>query len=138
MKYARKKILKTDRLFLHRLSFKLADGSSIKFHLIVNDDLDGSHVHPWDFTSFMLIGSYKEVLTDGSVRKNRPLTLVRHRAEERHEVLLYRLFGRRIPCLTVGRYGVKRQRWCEREGTLCDFCKPNHECADVAYWRDRR
>jgi hypothetical protein len=128
-------IRKRGRVFLYRISYGTANGGSIKTHLIVNDDLDGAHKHPWNFTSFTLLGAYKEEV-DGRIEAHRPLSFVRRHANERHKVVLYRLLGHPLPCLTVGRYSPKIEPWCEHIN-LCDFCKPTGECADKAYWRDR-
>src|SRR5688572_20554125 len=46
-------------IFLRRLSLYLPKGS-LKLHLITGDDSDVYHTHPWDFTSFILFGGYKE------------------------------------------------------------------------------
>lgn len=92
---------------------------SFVIHPIVNDDVDKAHRHPWNFTV-----------------AHRPLTLIRRRADRRHRVLLHKLFGYPIPCLTVGRYSPKLQPWCEHR-TLCDFCAPVGECSDKAYWKSR-
>lgn len=130
-----KAIRKQGRLFLFRASLQLADGGSVKAHLILNDDLDGAHKHPWNFTSFMLLGAYTEEV-DGRIEAHRPFSLVRRYFYERHRVILYRVGPCRLPCITVGRYSAKMEPWCERQ-TICDFCRPMGECADKAYWRER-
>ncbi|MFL6127251.1 hypothetical protein [Actinophytocola sp.] len=130
-----KVIRKKGKVFLYRLSWRMGDGGSIKVHLIVNDDLDGAHKHPWNFTSLSLLGAYMEEV-DGVGVAHWPLTLVRRRASECHRVVLYKIFGHPIPCLTVGRYSPKLQPWCEHRD-LCDFCTPSGECADDVYWNSR-
>jgi uncharacterized protein len=130
-----KVIRKQGRVFLYRLSWRTRDGGSVKIHLIVNDDLEAAHKHPWNFTSFPVLGAYKEEV-DGVTVAHRPLTAIRRQVNERHRVILYRVFGRPLPCLTVGRYSPKLQPWCEHQN-LCDFCTPLGECADTTYWKRR-
>ncbi|OXM49670.1 hypothetical protein [Amycolatopsis alba] len=135
MRVQLKVIRKRGKIFLYRLSWRTRDGGSFKIHLIVQDDVDRAHRHPWNFTSFALLGAYKETVDDVTVA-HRPLTLIRRRADQRHRVLLYRLFGYPLPCLTVGRYSPKLQPWCEHRA-LCDFCAPVGECSDKAFWKSR-
>jgi hypothetical protein len=62
MKFKYKPIKNDDKTtFLHRLSFYLKKGS-IKLHIITGDDSPVFHTHPWDFTSFILFGGYKEYI----------------------------------------------------------------------------
>lgn len=124
-------IKKKGKIFLHRLSLPTPKGS-IKIHLILNDDLEYAHIHPWKFTSLLLVGAYKEEV-NGKIVKHWPLSIVRNDLDRRHKVLLYRLFGIPIPCLTIGIYSKKLQRWCEHK-QLCDGCKPHGQCLDKAYW----
>jgi hypothetical protein len=129
-----KTIVKRGKVFLHRLSLPFRDGS-IKVHLILNDDVGDPHIHPWEFTSFLLLGAYREEV--GNQTTNHwPLSVVRTPRNKRHRVILYRLFGFKVPCLTIGRYGPKIQEWCE-QAELCDFCKPHGKCLDKEYWKSR-
>ncbi len=127
-------IKKKGKVFLHRLSLPIPNGS-IKFHLILNDDVDEAHIHPWKFTSLLLLGAYKEEV-NGRVVKHLPFSIVRNGLDRRHKVLLYRLFGKPIPCFTVGHYSKKLQRWCEHT-QLCDGCKPLGQCQDKVYWAEQ-
>jgi len=128
-----KVITKRGKVFLHRLSFPIP-GGSIKFHLILNDDVDEPHIHPWEFTSFLAIGAYKE-LVDGSIIRHLPFSIVRNDKYRRHKVFLYRFFGIPLPCVTIGIYSKKIQPWCEHK-QLCDGCKPHGHCRDQEYWRN--
>lgn len=127
-------ITQNGRVFLIRLSFAVPNGS-IKFHLILNDDEGEPHIHPWEFTSFMLLGAYRE-LVNGKVHNHRPLSLVRNNRHKEHKVMLYRLFGLKLPCLTVGKYTDKIQPWC-RTKALCDRCRSFGYCLDKEYWENR-
>lgn len=121
------------KVFLIRLSFAVKNGS-IKIHLILRDDTEEPHMHPWNFSSFLLLGAYKEIV-DGVLHKHWPFTLIRRKCNQRHQVILYRIFGLRIPCLTIGKYTKKIQPWCEHK-TLCDGCQKLGYCADKAYWKN--
>ncbi len=129
-----KLITKGGATFLHRFSFKVGDGS-YKIHIILNDDVDDPHVHPWEFISFLAVGAYKEIV-DGKLIRHLPFSFVRYDRTKRHKVLLYRAFGLRIPCITIGRYSAKVQPWCEHQ-KLCDGCKPLGYCADKRYWEQK-
>ena len=124
-------ITRGGRIFLIRISIPTTRGS-IKVHLILSDDKENPHMHPWNYVSFLLLGAYKEIV-DGKLKKHLPFTVVRRRANERHQVILYRLFGVGLPCLSIGVYSRKLQRWCERE-TLCDHCQGVGRCLDKVYW----
>ena len=107
------------KTFLRRTSFKFKDGSSLKVHLIVNDDLDkDEHTHPWDFKSFLLI-PYKEII-NGKVVKRRAFQVIEKLHTETHKVVLYRILGIKIPAITFGKYSEKLQ--------LCSFCKDLGYC----------
>jgi hypothetical protein len=127
-----KAITNNGRAFLYRLSFPFRY-HSIKFHLIVNDDVGEPHIHPWQFTTFLLLGAYKEMVSGRQVR-HLPLSLVRYGVNKRHKVKLYRVLGFKIPCLTVGVYSKKIQPWCERK-ELCDLCAPTGRCIYKEYWK---
>ncbi|WP_157073593.1 hypothetical protein [Sphingomonas soli] len=127
-------ITKQGKVFLYRLSIPLWRGS-LKIHLIVNDDVGDPHIHPWEFSTFLLLGAYKEWV-DSAIVRHWPFALVRYGRAKRHKVILYRLFGVKLPCLTVGRYSEKVQPWCQQT-QLCDLCAPHGECLDKIYWRER-
>jgi hypothetical protein len=131
-----KRITKQGKIFLYRFSQRTNDGGSIKLHLIVRDDLDGAHRHPWSFSSLLLIGAYWEEV-DGVVEYHKPLQIVRRSASQKHKVMLYRFLGLPLPCLTVGRYSKKTAPWCERTANLCDMCQVSGSCVDKQYWEAR-
>ena len=126
-----KTIKRNGKVFLYRVSIPLKK-SSIKIHLLLRDDTDEPHRHPWSFKSFLLLGAYKEIV-DGKLHKHWPFTLINRNVNEYHQVILYRFLGLRIPCLTVGKYTKKIQPWCERK-TLCDNCQKIGYCVDKKYW----
>lgn len=127
-----KTITNKGKTFLYRFSIPFAR-HSIKFHLIVDDDVGEPHLHPWSFTSFLLLGAYKEIVHDRELR-HLPFSLVRYDLRKRHKVVLYRIFGYRIPCVTVGIYSKKAQPWCDRN-ELCDLCGPLGYCIDKEFWQ---
>lgn len=104
--------------FLKRMSIYLPNGS-IKLHLMLNDDKSEPHTHPWDFYSFHLFGSYKENL-DGVNLRHHPFSLLKRTMNQKHRITLYRLFGIKIPVVTVGYYTKKKQ--------LCSFCQELGYC----------
>lgn len=118
--------------FIKRLTFYLKNGS-IKIHLILSDDEDAPHTHPWNFTSFLII-PYKERIYekfDGiekrmAVRLNLyyPLSINKKECNIYHKTQLYRIFGIKIPALTIGWYSNKIQ--------LCSFCQ------DLGYCKEQK
>jgi hypothetical protein len=139
------KIIKNNSLmpFLYRLSLYFKNGS-IKLHVITGDDSKVFHTHPWDFTSFILFGGYKEwqeVIDhqsyidwyrikgmDNSSEYNRINIKYHYRTfsinkklhTELHRVELFKLFGIKVPCITIGFYSNKIE--------LCSFCKELGYC----------
>ena len=118
--------------WLYRLSFYLKNGS-IKIHLIVGDDKDEPHTHPWDFTSFLILPYKEEViqymglkpgevgLSDVTIGyRHKMFSIVRRTHDQYHRTRLYRFMGIPIPALTIGRYSKKH--------TLCSFCKDLGYC----------
>lgn len=98
---------------------------SIKIHLIPNNVLD-YHTHPWDYKSFLII-PYKEyvITTNPSSKttlffKHKIFTLINRNHTQEHSVILYTIFGIKIPALTIGKYSKKKQ--------LCSFCKEAGYC----------
>lgn len=128
-----KVIRRGKKIFLFRLSFPTKTGS-IKIHLILSDDTDHPHMHPWDFKSFLLLGAYKEIV-DNKSHRHWPFAIVKRKSTEHHQVFLYKVFGVRIPCLTIGKYTKKIQPWCEHK-SLCTYCQKLGYCADKAYWEN--
>lgn len=125
MKIKYKTVLSRGNSFIHRLSIYFI-GGSVKLHLFLDDDKDDPHSHPWDFTSLILFGGYKEyveidnegieVKTYGFFAKN----IKKH--YQKHKVQLRRLFGIKIPCITIGWYSQKKQ--------LCSFCTELGYCKE--------
>lgn len=115
-----KKICNNDKPFLRRLSIYFGK-KSLKFHWITDDDVK-AHTHPWDFTSLILFGGYKEFNTTviPLYKEFGWLDLNEKKADEYHRVELRRFFGIKVPTLTVGWYGEKKQ--------LCSLCKEAGYC----------
>jgi len=129
------------KVFLNRLTIYLPKGS-LKLHIITGDDSPEYHNHPWDFTSFVLFGGYKEYIyipnRELSVdlikwhylhTRNNMITLLYKRRmfsinkkhhNQQHRVELFKLFGFKIPAITIGYYSDKLQ--------LCSFCKEAGRC----------
>lgn len=116
--------------FIHRLSFYTKTGS-IKINLIVDDDKDAPHTHPWDFTSLLIIPYQEFVWREGDAaplgpgmyeERHRMFSVVRHHHKDRHRVKLYRFLGIPIPALTIGSYSKKL--------TLCSFCESLGYCKE--------
>lgn len=124
-------IRRNGKLFLIRLSIPIKNGS-IKVHLLLNDDTEDPHKHPWNFNSLLFLGAYKEIV-NGKLYRHLPFTIVRRKNYERHQVILYRLGGMKIPCITIGKYSKKLEPWCEKK-TLCNVCEKHGYCLDKAYW----
>jgi hypothetical protein len=114
--YSKFKVIRSGgKLFLCRLSLYKDDGSSFKFHLILNDDGDEPHSHPWDFTSIILFGGYyEENVKYGFLDLNVKLY------HQKHKIRLRRLFGFKVPTLTMGWYSEKKE--------LCSLCKDLGYC----------
>lgn len=106
------------KLFLRRISFYLKEGS-IKLHIITGDDCDEPHSHPWDFKSFILFGGYKEDC-EGIVKEYRTFSVNKKIHHQKHKTTLFRLFGFKIPAITVGIYSKKLK--------LCSFCEELGYC----------
>lgn len=110
--------------FLYRLSCNLKKGS-IKIHLIVDDDVS-YHSHPWDFNSIILFGGYREMsytsvnYMDLENKEYGWLSINKKQMNAYHKITLRRLFGKKIPALTVGIYGEKKQ--------LCSLCQELGYC----------
>jgi len=137
MKIKFKTIKSGGNSFIKRLSVYLKN-YSIKVHLILDDDKDEPHTHPWDFKSLLLI-PYKEFVvwnTPGPELYSNPLKwsyygmtthwrmfdIVNRKHNEKHAVSLYRIWGKKIPALTIGIYSKKLQ--------LCSFCKELSYCKE--------
>jgi hypothetical protein len=113
--------------FIKRLSLYFKNGS-IKLHIILSDDQDAPHSHPWNFTSIILFGGYIEevLMSDNSIQKKefRLLNVNKKKYYQKHKLSLKRIFGIKIPCITVGWYSNKIQ--------LCSFCSDLGYCKESA------
>ena len=115
MKFKYKIVYSKDKPFIKRFALYNKDGSSYKLHLILNDDLDEPHDHPWDFSSLILFGGYYE---DNTLYSVGDINIKYH--YQKHKIRLRRLFGIKIPTITFGIYSKKLQ--------LCSFCKELGYC----------
>lgn len=123
-----KNIKNNEKTFLFRLSQNLKKGS-FKLHLIIDDDIK-PHNHPWDFTSLILFGGYKETSYLYDKEKDTKYEFSRQefgwlsknikKSNTYHLITLRRLFGIKIPCLTIGYYSEKKQ--------LCSLCQELGYC----------
>lgn len=78
----------------------------VRYHHILDDDRQPDlHDHPWDFTSMLLTGGYRETTTAGTTEHWAPTVVVRD-AEEPHRLEL--LDG---PMWTLVATGPARRRW---------------------------
>lgn len=118
-----KLVLSGGEPFIFRISLNFKKGS-IKLHLIVNDDQDGLHTHPWDFTSFILFGGYFEE-TSNSCQNYNMFSINRKKYNEQHCIKLKRFLSFKIPTLTIGRYSKKF--------ALCSHCQPYGYCLNSIY-----
>ncbi len=128
--------------FLFRASWKWKAGS-IKLHIILKDDTGELHTHPWDFTSLILFGGYVETTFEErqeiidlqkefylgfdpyyNDKTYGWLSINRKIANKYHRVSLRRLWGIKIPAITIGIYGEKKQ--------LCSLCKDLGYCKSNA------
>jgi len=92
---------------------------SVRLHHIMSDDAqDDMHDHPWDLTSVLVTGGYREVTPAGELEHWAPSVIVRQ-AEEPHRLEL--LAG---PMWTIAITGPVRRRW--------GF----HTPAGWVHWRD--
>ncbi len=111
--------------FIKRMSVYFKKGS-LKVHLFLDDDKDEPHSHPWNFTSLILFGGYDEyVETDNkdlAVKSYGFLSRNKKQYFQKHKVKLKRIFGIKIPCLTIGWYSQKKQ--------LCSFCAELGYCKE--------
>ncbi len=113
------------KVFLCRFSVYFPKGS-LKLHLILKDDSGAPHSHPWTFWSLLLI-PYAEYV-EGVMLDHVWLEVVHRRAEQFHSVRLYRIFGVRIPALTIGWYGQKVR--------LCSLCTELGYCRAAKRFSD--
>ncbi len=118
-----KNITNNSRTFLYRLSYNLKKGS-IKLHIILNDDIT-PHSHPWDFQSIILFGGYNETIWPKAIKSidhktYRFLSINKKDKNIYHLVRLRRIFGIKIPCITIGLYSEKKQ--------LCSLCQELGYC----------
>ena len=128
-----KKIInKQGKVFMRRLSFYLKNGSTIKLHIITEDDSDEPHDHPWDFESFLIIPYIERIFFSKnkggqefsfiSPKKHLPFTTIKRGMDMRHKTELYRFLGFKIPAITIGFYGPKKK--------LCSLCTELGYCKE--------
>mgnify|MGYP001594992039 CR=1 FL=1 len=73
--------------YMHRAVLSTPWGT-LRLHRIMRSDADRHlHDHPWDFTSLLLSGGYNELL-DGGCRECPRWSIVSHKAEDRHALVL--------------------------------------------------
>lgn len=86
---------------------------NIYLHKFLRDDDDRAlHSHPWPFASFMLRGSYIEMLPGDRAILRRAGSIAFRRASHQHRVELLRIKdGKRIPCWTLVVTGPRVQTW---------------------------
>ncbi len=119
-----KNIKNNGKTFLLRFSKNCKVGS-IKLHIILDDDVK-PHTHPWDFKSIILFGGYNETTYNPIYDFYKItttygwLSINEKQMNVEHLVRLRRLFGIKIPCITIGRYGEKKQ--------LCSLCQELGYC----------
>lgn len=90
------------RYFLHR---NYSAGSLQLHHILTDDPEPDPHDHPWDFTSVILTGGYRDISPTGSVEHRAPSVIARV-AETPHRLEL--LDG---PTWTLVATGPVRRRW---------------------------
>ena len=78
-------------------------------HILRSDNQRGDcHDHPFDFTSFLLTGGYREVCMVGDTEVEKlwpPLSIVRKRAEDAHRIIV------REPLWTLVWTGPRVHEW---------------------------
>jgi hypothetical protein len=126
------KIIRRDnKIFIIRITLYIISGS-LKCHIILRDDPEKPHSHPWNFTSWLFLGAYREILytpmgqftgrfqgiftglDDKHVIEyidHHPFKVIKRTCTELHKIELYRVFGRCIQCNTLGYYTDKKQSW---------------------------
>jgi hypothetical protein len=108
---------------LYMIRWKIAQrgDQTFYFHVFLRDDEDPPHDHPFDFTSIVLAGSYKEEIViswvDGIPRnimqvERKPFVPVFRQAQTAHRVILPKdEKGNPLPCLTLMIAGPKSRGW---------------------------
>lgn len=95
-----------DGPYMERFHLLRGRRQSIRLHHLLTDDPDRDlHDHPWDFTSLLLTGAYRETTPDGVTVHEAP-AIVTRRAEELHRLEL--LDG---PMWTYVVCGLVRRPW---------------------------
>lgn len=104
--------------YMERYHLRYESDFSVRVHHILASDSDRDlHDHPWDFSSLLLEGSYREVTDAGESIYSAGDVLLR-RAEDAHRLILD------VPVWTYVATGPVRRRW--------GF----HTTAGWRYWRD--
>ena len=115
MRFQYKTIRTQGKVFIRRFALYNKDGSSYKLHLILNDDLDEPHDHPWDFSSLILFGGYYE---GDTLYGAGDVNIKLH--HQKHKTRLRTFLGFKVPTITFGVYTAKLQ--------LCSFCREAGHC----------
>lgn len=100
----------TGEVYLERWQVGFRNWFSIKLHRIWRKDFGRElHDHPWNFTSFIMTGGYREHLyRDGrhQHKRTRPFQLVCRTMADRHRI--DEIFD---PCWTLVVCGPRRKDW---------------------------
>lgn len=96
-------------------------GYSLKIHAILRSDaIRDLHDHPWWFISFILLGSYTEILPNGQSRIRKAPCLIFHRATDAHRIVLHQ-----GPVISIIICGRKSRQW----GFYLNSCEKG-DCSD--------
>lgn len=111
--YCRDIFTPKDDLYMRRWLLGPKDGDGLRLHCICLSDSDRHlHDHPFDFTTTLLVGSYKEHLADGSVVEARAGDQLVRKAEDFHRLELpIDPDGWPIPVWTLVIRGPYRRTW---------------------------
>lgn len=94
-----------DYMHRHYLHRNYDQWSAQLHHIIANDPEPDPHDHPWDFTSILLTGGYRDINPTGTTEHRAPCIITR-RAETPHRLEL--LDG---PTWTLVATGPVRRKW---------------------------
>jgi hypothetical protein len=85
----------------------------VYLHKFLRDDDDRAmHDHPWWFFSFMVYGSYNEVLPGNIIKRRSAPSICFRNASHIHRVALDRdASGKPVPCWTIVVTGTKVRSW---------------------------
>lgn len=78
-----------DRPYMHRYYIVRSRAANIRLHHIMRDDAERDlHDHPWDFTTHLLSGGYREHLGTGEIVEHHAPCTVHRRATDAHRLEL--------------------------------------------------